>query len=432
MFEKKVVVFFYPSKNIGGAQLLFARIAELLILDSYKVVLLDLGNNFIYNYLTERNLNFDFKLVSLIEKYASKKDDIIILSLSDIWYFKNFITPNSETKFVFWDLHPFALVEATALSKIHKEYNNNWLIKISKFLEANHIKKIRNFFIIANHNHGIYFMCLRNFKTNQKLFSLDFEPNYLPIPIKINSEKKNFIDNPHFVDCNINNRILNIGWISRLEVDKVKILELLLNDIIRFNKEHSDIQISIHVIGEGPQIQRLNRYKNVLGKNLIITGLLYGEALNTYLLTKIDIGFSMGTSALEFASRNIPTVLVPSTTWKKLFSVRDQKYLWIFDSYGFDVAVEDFHLFANIKTLNQVIKEFTDDTNKEFSSKSLNHVLNNHSLVNIFNQFKLILNKTTFSFGEIEKIGIYNYNFLQRKLNLFKKVSKKIIIMIKN
>jgi hypothetical protein len=51
-------VFFYPSTNIGGAQLLFARIAERLIKDDIEILIIEHEKSFITKYLSDRDLIF--------------------------------------------------------------------------------------------------------------------------------------------------------------------------------------------------------------------------------------------------------------------------------------------------------------------------------------------------------------------------------------
>ena len=409
-------VFIYPSAKIGGAQLLFARIAEALIKVGKDILIVEQSRGFIHSYLQEKKLCFDVFKVSETDKFHAEEKDILVLSLSYVFLYRQFIVPHKNSRLVFWDLHPFALVESTALSKIHKEFPKSWLSIISKYIEKDFINKINTYISLANNHKALYFMCLDNYLANKTLFNLKIEPIFLPIPIVHNEvirkiEKVNDAANP---------KLIKIGWISRMDPDKLAILELLINDVVQFNSLNSLCRIQLHAIGDGFTFEKISEQKIKIGDSLVLPGMLYGGELNNYLQDNIDVGFSMGTSALEFGSRKIATVLVPSTTCSKLFRKEQRRYKWLHDSLGFNLAVESIHLDFDIMDFETIINEFLvgDIT---LSEKSYEYVNQNHSFDIVFNRFLQFTEESTLTYSKLIESGVYNFSYFHRILLNIKK-----------
>lgn len=398
-------VFYYPSISIGGAQILFAKVAEMLLKKGYTITILGDKNCFINNYLDNKELVFKQVEVSENLPYRSSKNDFFILSLSHIFFLKKYIDACKESKFLFWDLHPHALVETLGFSKFHKTYTNKILISFLKLLENSYISKIRKIVELGNEKGGIHFMCYRNFLTNKELFSLNFSPDYLPIPIKV--------DKP--VDYKKNKN--QICWISRLDKDKTKILNLLIDDVISYNKKN-DNKLTLHIIGDGNNVVSVKKITSEHTKYFLFPGIMSDNNLSEYLrINQIKIGFAMGTSSLEFASRKIATVLVPNTTENFFYRNKRSRYLWIYESKGYDVAVERFHFRENILRSFDEIMNSKDDVDE----LSYEYVFQAHSEENVFSSLLERIDINRFLFSDIEDSGIFNLTFLHKMKSLFKK-----------
>jgi len=402
-------VFFYPSMSIGGAQILFAKVAEMLLKKGCNVTILGDKNCYINNYLDNKELVFNKVEVSENLPYKSSKNEFFILSLSYIVIFKKYIDADEESKFLFWDLHPYALVESLALSKFHKRYSNKVLISILSFFENAYIKKIKKIIEIGNEKGGIHFMCYRNFLTNKNLFSLNFSPDYLPIPIKVDK----------YVDYKQDKN--QICWISRLDEDKTNILKFLIEDVILYNNKNAN-KLTLHIIGDGDNVEYVKEITSEHINFFLFPGILYGNHLSEYLINnQIKIGFAMGTSSLEFASRKIATVLVPSMTEKDFYTDKRNRYLWIYDSYGYDVAVERFHFDENILQSFNEIMESKDDNDV----LSYEYVLQTHSEEKVFSSLLERIDKNQFLFSNIEDSGIFNLTVMHKMKSLSKNLIDK-------
>ena len=418
-------IFFYPSINIGGAQLLFARIAEALIKNGYNVLIIEQSKCFIHNYLDERNLKFDTFQVVRPNKFHLEQNDLLILPLSYIFIFRKFIIPHKDSRLFFWDLHPYNLVDTTAFSKIYKNFPDRWISLFAMLIERDFLNKMRRFVTVADKYNAIYFMSLSNFITNKKVFKLDIEPKFLQIPIEINpptQKQRGRIFNNNNID---RQNILKIGWISRMDEDKVPILMLLIDDIILFNKKRYPLKIQLHAIGNGTAFNKIITKKNAIGDDLILPGILQGLELDKYLAENIDIGFSMGTAALEFASRKIATVLVPSTTCFKVFNKEKKRYLWLHDSFGYDVAVEKYHANRS-KDFETIVNEFLEQM-ENLSDQSFNYISNNHSFKITFERFLEFTERSTLSYSYLYDIGVFNISVWQHLLRFLKNNFKRLM-----
>ncbi|MRR15277.1 MAG: glycosyltransferase family 1 protein [Deltaproteobacteria bacterium] len=418
-------VFYYPSSGIGGAQLLFGRIAEALINDGRRVLIVEENNSYISKYLGERKLEFDVVKVPESNHFSTTADDILVLPLSYVFLFRQFVDAAPETRLVFWDLHPHNLIETTAFSKIYKEFPGGRLSSAARLIERRHLHKINVFAAEASSKQALYFMCLRNFSENKEFFKLGFDPIYLPIPIHVmetnNLSAKDFTTS----ERPLKHGVIHVGWISRMDVDKLRILALLIEDAIQFNKIHDDFKVLIHAIGDEKACNRALNKKNQLGDVLRLPGVLLGADLDAYLAENIDVGFSMGTAALEFASRQVPTVLVPNTDWHKLFEKDRRRYFWLFDSHGYDVAVENFHLESKARDFEAIISHFLR-VEDDLGMKSYNYIMQNHSFNKVFKRFKELTNESALVMADLDNIGLYDSDNLQSFLLALKRFYKEM------
>jgi glycosyltransferase involved in cell wall biosynthesis len=255
---------------------------------------------------------------------------------------------------------------------VYKRNSDSKFSKLFKLFEQKRINKNRSFFYTAHSHKALAFMCKKNFKTNNDFFDLQFEPTYVPIPI----------DNTHrferlSVDSTTTyNKEINIGWISRLASDKVRILVTLIKDLEQYKQSVSNnCQIRLHVIGDGPASNLVSSSESI---QILCKGRIDGPELDEYIDDNIDIGFSMGTAAFEFASRGIPSVFVPNATATRHVLNQHRKYLWIFDVEGYDIAAEGYY---KGKTLN--VASILDELKREpvkLSELSIQHLQSNHSL----------------------------------------------------
>lgn len=429
------LVIFYPAVGIGGAQILFARIAESLASEGFKIVIVDFGNGYINNYLKNR-IEFSHVLLGPKDKYESDADDVILLALSMIFSYKNSIEPNAKTRLAFWDLHPYNLIENTAFSFFYKRSPFGWLSTLLKYIEFKRINKIRLIIDYLADKNALYFMCQKNYLFNKEFFGCAANPNFLPIPIPlipdnlVNSSENIVFQKTSVSDIDVKKKenflgLLNIGWISRLDLDKIPVLNLLIEDIDRFAASTSKYKIIIHIIGEGSAINDIRCPKHVERRMI---GRLEQNILSSYVAKNIDIGFAMGTSVLEFAARKKPAVMVPSPTLYDYFKKRRCRYVWLHQAETFDVAVEDYysptvlHQFADILKMYESNSELLAQTSKDY-------VLRAHSLKSVTNSLKLNISRLNFYYSDYINTGFAKKTYAEKITLWLKKFFKAMLVL---
>ncbi|RST26690.1 glycosyltransferase family protein [Chryseobacterium lacus] len=403
--------FFYPSKAVGGAQILFSRIAEMLIHEGNRVTILGPSSSYINLYLSERGLHYDSYEVSTTSPYHTNEDSFFILSLSYILLFHKYIKPDSNVKLFFWDLHPYAVLENLSFSKFYKLTDRNIWINVLKLIERSFIVKMSTLLERGHQKGGIHFMCYRNFKINKDFFSLDFEPSYIPLPIEVapiaTAFKSNFRD---------------ICWMSRLDNDKTPILQLLMEDVIEYNNHYNE-KLRLHIIGDGNDRVSIETIAKKYDSIFILVGTIKNDCLLSFFVKEnILLGFGMGTSSLEFASRGIASVLVPSSTESIFYKNKVRRYMYLKDVKGYDVAVEKFHYEEGILlAFPNIIDTFSSNKMNE----SLHYVSSAHHKDKVFHLLRNKINNNTLTFGDIYSTGVLKINFFQKLKEIVKKINGK-------
>src|SRR5690606_23437296 len=163
-----VVSFYYPSRDIGGAQLLFARLAEFLQHSGYQIKIYGDETCYMVKYLTQNQVLFDLSSKKLEGRYFVETDEMFILSLSmasSIGQLFNF-TPSN--RFIFWDLHPNCLISQTALFEFYNKISSVPLKgKLIHILEKSRVSKIEKMVCNAVRSNGVVFMSGYNYFVNK-------------------------------------------------------------------------------------------------------------------------------------------------------------------------------------------------------------------------------------------------------------------------
>lgn len=420
----KNYIIYLPYIGVGGAQYLFARIAEGLIKDGYNVLIIEEeGECFITKYLKNKNLNPTIFKISSEKKYCSNDNDIILLALSYLYKFKEAIIPSSNSLFAFWDLHPFNLVELTGFSKIYKGNSSLKTKNLYKYIEKEYFAKLKKFIELANENKAIYFMSLRNYQANKEFFDININPYYLPIPV---NEVKGAKARSLVFEEN-NYRVLNIAWISRMDKGKVAVLDMLIEDLIKYNGNNKE-QVQLHIIGDNKLFFENTSIKNIEINNLKYAGTLINDDLKSYLnREKIDVGFSMGTSALEFASNGILSILVPGVSQVDIFKNDNKRYIYLAESDGYDLVTQDYYINTKAKMFNDIMADIKSNYNN-YSKECFQYFNRNHSFANVFKNFIELTSTTSLTYLKLSQLNLTNHSFIQNIIFRLKQLYKNSFI----
>ncbi len=183
--------------------------------------------------------------------------------------------------------------------------------------------------------------------------------------------------------------------------------------------------LELIIIGEGEDEDYIHEYVKKTGvQNIKFVGKVESEELSHFLAENIDLGFSVGTSAIEFALRRIPSVLVPTATEYEYFSKQNEKYEWLQNISGYDLCTNERDL-KSYKTFESIINCYSKQKEK-LKKESSNYVLINHSTNKVGGCLIRILKNCSLSFEDLKEIGINNDSRLGKVPFIFKKFYKEL------
>ena len=321
MSTVKNVILYFPFRKSGGVSILFINLSQVLKAN-FNVYLVDFFDGFM-----ARNLPGGVNLIDVetVEQYP--EDSIVIFQSFSLWNVMDIEKFNGSTKILFWNLHPDNLhpyIFSTISSSFTKNLIANLLLPLSVFRR----RKLTQLVTYLLSTNGIVFMDGENCESTQRYLGLQNHPcQYLPVftfpTIKANTKKV---------------RLINFAWIGRICDFKIHILIHLLERLD--NLYDSNTRINFLIIGDGDEMdylkENLNKYTNLAFR---LVGEVSKEEESKLLYSGVDVLFAMGMSALEGASRGIPTVLL------------DYSYKPIEKQYKFKLAYENvnFNLGREIK-----------------------------------------------------------------------------------
>lgn len=423
MTKNKSITVLYPNRGIGGAQILFARVAEFFCRDSgFEVTVIDYRDGYISKFLDNRKYHFRLIPFGEYERISLPNKTVCLTPLSHWDWFGKSIEAEDETRVFLWDIHPFNLVEHTAFSGLYKNLSVERARSILNLLEKRRSVSLRRLVEKGTAQQGIAFMCGKNYEYNQRLFGIQSSPNYLPIPIVVPEIVRNTQ-----MPCEGALGRLEIGWLSRLDDRKTRVLFGLLEDIATYQKQNVDSRLSVHVIGIGYKSSAVADLAKSLGVSIHMAGPLKDSALDEYIKTAgINLAFSIGTSALEFAVRGVPTVLTPGSVLDDI--VGPAKYRWLFDSEDYDLSSEPHDVSRGVvKGLNEIVREIkSPGAFLRLGRLCRQYAIDNHALPGVMNRLLEYIYEDSFTLGEMRGTGVFENPIQEKFLFLAKDAYKKL------
>lgn len=390
------ITFLYPSKRVGGAQLLFVRLA--IELSKFSDVIVNVVD-YKGGYLESSLLNHSkINILHYHDGCVVINEETIVVTpltnLSDLTYLVK--GDFGSIKFLFWAIHSSGidyLINAN-LRKLFLKPN-----KLETYLKD--ISDMGNLVYMDEAN----YLAIKKFNPNCGL------PTYMPIPVD------NFDILP--IQKSNSNDVINLAWLGRISYDKVYSIIKIVDEIKNYVGKY---KIVFHIIGNGEKYSLLEKYLKTSGISYVLVGALEGIQIFNYVKTHIQIGVAMGTSSLELASFKLPIFLIDYGVSKFPQNI---KYNWMFETINFNLGSRiDSNETRNHK-FSEIIAQFKSDFS--LGDKCYDYVLANHGIDNVALKFKNHINKINFvSKEKIEDIQTlfnpYLFSFIfskYRKLRNF-------------
>jgi glycosyltransferase involved in cell wall biosynthesis len=320
----KSYLIFYPSVELGGAEILFARLADQLASRGNSVTVLDSENKIIIDNLTVEGVG---ALVANSEPLKFTSCDYIIAFASNILDVTKYIDCESSGKVLWWSVHPFNSIYLPPIfgSKL-ASFGVEWLRFVNGFLFSSE-DAIRKSTIQALSKANA-FVCMdgENSNTINSYYQTCTDFKYIPVPVNL-------------AECRESRDIksgdaISFFWYGRLCDFKVHGLVYLIEKISELNDLKHSVRLT--VIGDGPYREFVENEAEKLGVEVLFVGVLPNSESVSLLKNQADVVFAMGTSALESGALGIPTILMGASFSKINFNY---KFEWLYNTSCFTLGV---------------------------------------------------------------------------------------------
>ena len=316
--EQTSIAFFFPYRNIGGVSVLFLRLAT-LVSKKHKVTLIDYDDGYMAQRVPEGVL-----LLTLDKIHLLDPNSIIVFQSTPLWRIELLNRIPSTCRIFMWNLHPSNFTGALLPLK-----RGGLIRRLINIFSHYRREKLTSFVQYLSSKNAIAFMDTENLSVTES--SLDTEiinAKLLPlitddIPLGFHCQKDS---------CLSNSEPLKALWVGRLESFKIPVLKRLFCDL----GECSNVSVSVKLIGSGSEKAEFIEYLAQLPYQFDVEffGDLEGPQLYKH-IEEADIGFCMGTSALDLAKFGKPVVCMDYS-----YSIisKPVKYRLLSDVEGFTLA----------------------------------------------------------------------------------------------
>ncbi len=351
---KKHIVFMYPSRNIGGAQLLFSRLACYLAEeDIANVSVVDYHDGFIRRQLESvPAVNF----IDYSPGVTLPVGSVTIIALTHLAYLRFMVSRKSLSgDFLLWSLHPKNIEHV-----LYSYFRHFFQLRRKKILSLlSEMAELGSIVFMDGSN---------KFSFERAIGSELTVANFLPIPIPIPIQRTSD-SSVHTVGSNI-----AIAWLGRISRDKLSAIEKVIEEISLSKYKNN---IIFHVIGDGAEIASVFKYADRKNVQFNHVGILEQPALDDFLVNQVHFGIAMGTSCLEFAKVKIP-VAIADYSYSKI--PHSHGYDWLYDTANFTLGNDVAWGFTRRMVFDDLILDFTRDKLNEVGLKCYDYSLENHSI----------------------------------------------------
>lgn len=309
---KEKIIFFLQSKfPVGGSIYQFLSFAAYLAQTGrYDVFYV----NTRFGKVEERYQNSGIGFYDPTEIDASFFENALIFTpYNYLFYLLAKLNSSSNAKICLYFYHPNAL----------------------KFLSSQILPFLRDDVSLVQmlkKNEAYCFMDRSNYLSVFRQTKINLERRYVPITLHF----KPIISAINQLNRLQNSQILNIGWLGRLDGDKIFSVINTADNLIKIK---SYDKINFHLIGDGNCRDKIQLEKYFPKIKFIFNSYLYDEERDEYIKKNIDLMIAMGISAVDSTMLGIPT-LIPIVSSKRFYS---DLYAWPHDitEYSLGSLIED-------------------------------------------------------------------------------------------
>lgn len=377
----EAVAFVYPTRILGGAELLFIRIAKHLAQHcSIRAAVVDYADGFIAQQLAGSPV----EIIPLTEQTRLEGFSHVVVPPTMLPVLDERILVEGDTRLLLWLLHPFNFLELFPGHSRAITFPLTWIKRMLYLYNLEYLNFRRKVQLLSKLK-AIVYMDEENWWVNQYLFDLPaLSKRYLPVPIP--DRQSPAIGNTR----KLPDGSLNIVWLGRLANFKVTALNHIISEANQYAQTH-DCSLTIHIIGTGPYKDKVHQPRYA---KLKFVGALQGQKLYEYLERNTSILFAMGTSALEGGQMALPTVLVDASY--KPFP-NNYRFKWLYQAEDFTLGkvlslIPDTLTFSGL-SFGEIVKEYLECPSQA-GQKAKDYVQTHHSLDAVCEQLLRYLTET--------------------------------------
>lgn len=381
------IILYFPYCGIGGVSLLFQRLSNCLV-GLRQVFLVDFHDGFMGKSVPEgvELVNFD-----AVTHYP--RDAVLVVQSLSPWNIRDADKFDDDTRVLFWNLHPLNFYPY--VFSLHS--TNRWKALVAKLLLPLSVFRRRKLAKIVKYlsaRNALVFMDGENYERTSAFFPGSIIQKRL-LPILSPAGKPS---------CKELERELQCCWIGRIVDFKVHILLHLLGRL----DEATSIAGPIHmtVVGDGESLEHLMAeaaaYKNI---KLTFVANVPPDQLDDFIGNRVDVLFAMGTSALEGASRSVPTILLDYSYYpiKGLY-----RFKYIFEAADYSLAelIQEERHMEPVSTIGDILLEIRAN-NGAIRQSCYNYWQKHYSPEAVTHLFLGYADDTTATIGEMRRLGFF-------------------------
>jgi hypothetical protein len=401
------IIFYFPYRGIGGVSLLFQRLSSCLV-GLRQVFLVDFNDGFMGRTVPHGVDFIDFESAS---NYP--KDSVLVVQSLAPWNIRNADKFDADTRVLFWNLHPLNFYPY--VFSLHSTIR--WKALVAKLLfplsvfRRNKLAKIVEYLSSRN---ALVFMDNENYERTSAFFPGSIIQKHL-LPILLPAGKQSYKEPERELQC---------CWIGRIVDFKVHILLHLIGRLDEATSITGPINMT--VVGDGACLEHL-MVEAAVYKNIKLTFIanVPPDQLDDFICTHVDVLFAMGTSALEGASRSVPTILLDYSYYpiKGLYRF---KYIFEAEDKSLAELIQNGRHMEPVSTIGDMLLEIRTN-NASVRRSCYSYWLQYYSPAAVTHVFQSYADGTTATIGEMRAFGFFESDKVSW---ILKKVTKSKRILI--
>jgi glycosyltransferase involved in cell wall biosynthesis len=372
ILRKSQIIFHYPSQKVGGCELLIIRLCKIASAENLDAKIL-CGLDEVYR---QESFKDEVEFIENIKELKSNGLVFIVTPISEAARLLSVLdAENSESlRFIFAITHPQLLTRKIPfVSNVLKKFGLN-INRTHKILLKFDFLAARKLLQLTNKDKSAFYVIPQFRAHYEDTYCTELKSwTYLPLPIQaefsISTNKR----------C-VMSQAIRLTYVGRIEDAQTEVVKYLLLEIKKLGENY---RIILNIVGDGRDIDSVKRCADEilrLNTSIEFMGRLNPDELAEVIINQSDICFGTGTSALESASRGVPTCLLDGS----FIPLKAYGFRWIFNPspYPLGCLLEDYPDFKGGKlSLTQLLDEYINNQ-RSISSETKAWVYKNHSYEN--------------------------------------------------